>query len=98
MDTKEPFYYEIDDKINILNELEYFQLFFDDEIKNFFEQESIKYISYILIKKYCSNCKEFILNEKAYNTYRYLYVSKVIRKEDILVFIGVGFFIGINKL
>ena len=39
MDIEEPFDYKIDDKINILNELEYFQLFFDDEIVNFFEQE-----------------------------------------------------------
>ena len=39
MDIEEPFDYKIDDKINILNELEYFQLFFDDEIMKFFEQE-----------------------------------------------------------
>ena len=51
MDIKEPFDYKIDDKINILNELEYFQLFFDDEIMNFFEQESNKYVTNILIKK-----------------------------------------------
>ena len=36
MDIEEPFYYKIGNKINILNELEYFQLFFDDEIMNFF--------------------------------------------------------------
>ena len=30
--------------------MEYFQLFFDDEIMNFFEQESNKYITNILIK------------------------------------------------
>ena len=98
MDIEEPFDYKIDDKINILNELEYFQLFFDDEIMNFFEQESNKYVTNILIKKYGSNFKEFILNEKAYNTYRYLYVTKRITKEDILAFIGVRIFMGINKL
>ena len=49
-------------------------------------------------KKYGSNFKEFILNEKAYNTYRYLYVAKGITKEDISVFIGVKIFMGINKL
>ena len=42
MDIEESFDYKIDDKINILNELEYFHLFFDDEIMNFFEQESNK--------------------------------------------------------
>ena len=98
MDIEETFDYKIDDKINILNELEYFQLFFDDEIMNFFEQESNKYVTNILIKKYGSNFKEFILNEKAYNTYRYLYVTKGITKEDILAFIGVRIFMGINKL
>ena len=97
-DIEELFDYKIDDKINILNELEYFQLFFDDEIMNFFEQESNKYVTNILIKKYGSNFKEFILNEKAYNTYRYLYVTKGITKEDILAFIGVRIFMGINKL
>ena len=98
MDIKKSFDYKIDDKINILNELEYFQLFFDDEIMNFFEQESNKYVTNILITKYGSNFKEFILNEKAYNTYRYLYVTKGIIKEVILAFIGVRIFIGINKL
>ena len=34
IDIEEPFYYKIGNKINILNELEYFQLFFDDEIMN----------------------------------------------------------------
>ena len=46
-------------------------------------------------KKYGSNFKEFILNEKAYNTYRYLYVAKGITKEDISVFIG---FFGLHSL
>ena len=50
MDIEEPFDYKIDDKIKVLNELEYFQLFFDDEIMNFFEQESNEYVTNILIK------------------------------------------------
>ena len=70
MDIEKSFVYKFDYKINILNELEYFQLFFDDEIMNFFEQESNKYVTNILKKKYGSNFKEFILNEKTYNTYR----------------------------
>ena len=36
--------------------------------------------------------------EKYINTYRYLYLIKVIKKEDILAFIGVRIFMGINKL
>ena len=98
MAIEESFDYKIDDKINILNELEYFQLFFDDEIMNFFEQESNKYVTNILIKKYGSNFKEFILNEKSYNIYRYLYVTKGITKEDIFTFIEERIFIGINNL
>ena len=47
---------------------------------NFFEQEPNKYATNILIKKYGSNFKEFILNEKACNTYRYLYIIKGIIK------------------
>ena len=65
---------------------------------NFFEQETNKYVANILIKKYGSNFKEFILNEKAYNIYRFLYVTKGITKENILAFIGLRIFIGINKL
>ena len=44
----------------------------DKSIEINFEQESNKYVTNILITKYGSNFKEFILNEKAYNTYRYL--------------------------
>ena len=45
MDIEKIFKKNIDDNINILTELEYFQLFFDNKIMKFLCDESNKYIT-----------------------------------------------------
>lgn len=97
MDIENSFEGNIDDNINISTELEYFQLFFDNKIMKLLCDESNEYITDKLKKKYGENFKHKILEEKAYNTYRYLYVTKGINEDDILAFIGVRLFMGIHK-
>ena len=91
MDVEESFEQIINDDINILNEFEYFQLFFSDDIISFLSQESNNYIRNKLLNEYGSNYKEKIKANKKYNTYEYLYVTKGISNLDILAFIAIRF-------
>lgn len=95
MEIEKSFEGNIDDNITILKELEYFQLFFDNKIMKFLCDESNKYVTDKLKEKYGENFKSRILDEKDYNSYRNLYVTKGINEDDIRAFIGVRLFMGI---
>ena len=58
MDVEESFEQIINDDINILNEFEYFQLFFSDDMISFLSDESNNYIRNKLLNEYGSNYKE----------------------------------------
>ena len=55
MDIEESFEQIINDYINILNEFEYFQLFFSDDMIYFLSDESNNYIRNKLLNEYGSN-------------------------------------------
>ena len=97
MDIEESFQQIINDDINILNEFEYFLLFFPDVIISFLSQESNNYIRNKLLKEYGANYKEKIKANKKYNTYKYLYVTKGISNFNVLAFIGIRIYMGFHK-
>ena len=71
---------------------------FTDKILEFFVKESnIYYKKKILKEKLGDNYKEIIFTKNSYNTYPYLYITKRIKKEDIIAFIGIRKFIGLHK-
>ena len=72
MDVEESFGQIINDDINILNEFEYFLLFFSDDMISFLSDESNNYIRNKLLNEYGFNYKEKIKANKKYNTYEYL--------------------------
>ena len=71
-DVEESFEQIINDDINILNEFEYFQLFFSEYMISFLSDESNNYIRNKLLNEYGPNYKEKIKANKKYNTYEYL--------------------------
>ena len=83
----------------IYNDSESFKgmTFFVNKILNLLCDESNEYITDKLKEKYGENIKIRILEEKAYNTYRYLYLTRGINEDDILAFIGIRLFMGIHK-
>lgn len=87
MDIEENYEYQINEEIQASNENEYFKLLFSDEIIDYFVSESNNYYDKILKIKYDNDFKEKILEQKSYNIYPYLYVTKGIFEEDILCFI-----------
>ena len=97
MCIEESFEQIINDYINILNEFEYFQLFFSDDMISFLSDESNNYIRNKLLNEYGSNYKEKIKANKKYNTYEYLYVTKGISNLDILAFIAIRIYMGFHK-
>ena len=81
-------------------ELDYFQLFFNDEILDLFVEESNNYYSKLLRDKYGSDFKNVILtscNNHPNKAYQYYYVTRGITKKDILTFIGIKIFMGLHK-
>ena len=97
INVEEYFEQIINDDINILNEFEYFQLFFSDDMISFLSDESNNYIRNKLLNEYGSNYKEKIKANKKYNTYEYLYVTKCISNLDILAFIAIRIYMGFHK-
>ena len=81
----------------MINEFEYFQLFFSDDMIYFLSDESNNYIRNKLLNEYGSNYKEKIKANKKYNTYEYLYVTKGISNLDILAFIAIRIYMGFHK-
>ena len=70
---------------------------FTDEILEFVVKESNIYYEKILKEKFGDNYKEIIFTKNSYNTYPYLYITKGIKKEDIIAFIGIRIFICLHK-
>ena len=98
MDIEEGFLSEIKNEIEIMNELEYFKLFFIDDILELLSRESNEYYQLFLKEKYGINYKDVILKEKKYSTYPYIYSkNNGIHKEDILAFIGIRIFMGLHQ-
>ena len=97
MDVEESFEQLINDDINILNEFEYFQLFFSDHMISFLSDESNNYIRNKLLNEYGSNYKEKIKANKKYYTYEYLYATKDIRNLHISAFIAIRIYMGLHK-
>ena len=81
-------------------ELKYFKLFFSDEIIELFAKESNNYYRSILIDKYGVDYENKImsLNSKQRNKmYEYFYITRGIRKYDILLFIGIKIYMGLHR-
>ena len=83
--------------LNILNEFEYFQLFFSDDIIYFLSQETNNYIRNKLLNEYGSYYKEKMKANKKYNIYEYFYITKDISNLYILDFIAIRIYMGIEK-
>jgi len=82
---------------NKLNEYDYFRLLFSDDIIDLLVEESNNYYKNVLIEKYGNNYREVILSKRSFNSYQYLFVTKGIKKEDILAFIGIRIYMGLHK-
>ena len=98
MDIEEIYEPQINENVGeLLNEYTCFKLMFTDEILEFFVKESNIYYEKILKEKFGDNYKEIIFAKNSYNTYPYLYITKGIKKEDIIAFIEIRIFIGLHK-
>ena len=58
------------------NELEFFQLYFTEDLILYLVNESSTYYEIKLIKKFGNNYKDIILSKKEYNSLPYLYVNR----------------------
>jgi len=80
-----------------LNEYQYFRLLFSDEIVDLLVEESNNYMKKIILEEFGPDYKNIVLTKKSHNTYPYLYVSRGIKREDILAFIGMRMYMGLHK-
>ena len=78
-----PLYSKINVDIDILTEYEYFKLFISEEIIETLAKESNNFMITFLKNKFGEDFKDVILNQKNYNTYPYIYITKGIHKKDI---------------
>ena len=85
------------EEIDILNEFQYFQLMFSNEIIDSLVEESNNFYKNILFEKYGPDYRTIVMSKKAHNTYPYLFVTKGISREDILAFIGIRMYMGLHK-
>ena len=98
MDIEEIYEPQINENVEeLLNEYTCFKLMFTNEILEFFVKESNIYYEKFLKEKFGDNYKEIIFTKNSYNTYPYLYITKGIKKEDIIAFIGIRIFMGLHK-
>ena len=71
-------------------EFKYFKLFFSDNIIELFAKESNEYYRHSLIDKYGADYENKILSvcsKQRNKLYEYFYITRGIRKYDILLFI-----------
>jgi len=80
----------------IMNEFQYFQLLFSNEIVELLVEESNNYMRQMCIEKHGPDYRKHLLTNKIFSTFPYLYVTKGISKEDILAFIGMRIYMGIH--
>ena len=71
-----PLYSKINIDIDILTEYEYFKLFISEEIIETFVKESNNFMNTFLKNKFSKEFKDVVLNQKNYNSYPYIYVTK----------------------
>ena len=60
------FCFEIKNEIDIMNEFEYFKLFFTDNILELLSRESNEFYQLVIKERYGNNYKYIILKEKKY--------------------------------
>ena len=58
------------------NELEFFQLYFTEDLTLYLVNESSTYYEIKLIKEFGNDYKDIILSKKEYNSLPYLYVNR----------------------
>ena len=82
---------------SVMNEYEFFRLLFSNEILDLLVEESNNFMKKLIIEEYGPNYREIVLSRKTNSTYAYLYVTKGIKREDILAFIGMRIYMGLHK-
>ena len=82
---------------SVMNEYEFFRLLFSNEILDLLVEESNNFMKKLIIEEYGPDYREIVLSRKTNSTYAYLYVTKGIKREDILAFIGMRIYMGLHK-
>ena len=81
-------------------EFQYFKLFFSDEIIELFSKASNEYYRQSLIDKYGTDYENKILqlcSKQRNKLYEYFYITRGIRKYDILLYIGIKIYMGLHR-